>query len=287
MKISIVISLCDNREDYFKRSLDTWDKQNFSKKDFELVLIDDGNRENIYELCKYYNMNFQYIQIDNSKCDVPITTFIPVLSNNIGFRKSRGSVIIITGPETLQNKNNLKNAYELSKRSECAYGTVYLSDQKFVNIISENWHKIKDYSFSDLLSIKGSNEGCLTIPPHPPAYWFLTVVKKEYIYNINGIDEKFAQGICGEDDDFANRMSFSGITPVFNYNIIGIHQDHLQIDKFTKKHSLRYEKEGIQLRQKNIYLMNENKRKKVIKVNLEHKWGDEKVIINHKYLEVK
>lgn len=287
MKVSVVISLCDNRDDLFKRSLDTWNKQNFPKEDFELVLIDDAEREDIFELCKYYNMNFQFIRIDNSKCDVPIKTFIPVLSNNVGFRQSRGSVIVITGPETLQNENNLKVAYELSDRAECAYGTVYLSDEGFTDIISKNWHKIKKYPFKELISIKGANVDCLTVPPHPPAYWFLTVVKKEHIFNINGIDEKFAQGICGEDDDFANRMNFSNIKPVFNYNLLGIHQNHSQIDKSTKKHSERYKAEGKLLRQKNIQLMNYNKSKKIVKVNLNHTWGDPKVITNHRYLGVK
>lgn len=275
MKVSVVISLCDNRFPYFKRSLDTWNNQ--TEKDFELILVDDANRKDIRDLCNNYpNLNFQYIRIDNSKCDVPITTFTPVLSNNVGMRMSRGEVVCITGPETLQYEDNIKIAYSFINRQQCGYGLVYKSNSIFVDIITKNWNG----SFDGLLNLPGAKNNCLTRPPHPPAYYYFCVAKKEYVEKIGGIDENFGQGFCAEDDDFSNRMKMSGVIPVFEHKIIGIHQDHSRIN--TERHILRYTQK--ELRDRNLKLMRDNIRNYNYIANQDHIWGDPKVIIKHEIL---
>lgn len=278
IKVSVVISVCDNRYELFERSLHTWAKQTLSKEFFELVVVDDAERNDLLELCRKSGLQYQFIRIDNSKCDLPVTTFIPVLSNNVGFRQSRGGVVIVTGPETLQAEKNLEIACEMFDRRQCAYGLVHLSSPSFVDLVSKNWDFIKDKPFEDLLCIKGASIDCLTKPPHPPAYWFLTVVAKRHVEAIGGVDERFAQGICGEDDDFANRMRGYGVTPVFEHRMIGIHQDHSVPDSKDKKHSIRQNHEGIMLRKRNIALMRKNLKAGLIVANLTHRWGDEKVI---------
>ena len=99
--------------------------------------------------------------------------------------------------------------------------------------------------------------------------------------NIHGVDEKFAQGICGEDDDFANRMRISGIKPVFDSRMVGIHQNHAREDQKDKKHSNRHKEEGQRLRERNINLMRKNLQASIAVVNNSHRWGDEKVITMH------
>ena len=94
IKTSIIISACDNREIMFRRSLDTWARQTVETKSFEIVIVDDACRKDFEILCKEYNekynINFQYIRIDNSKSITPVKTFIPVLSNNIGIKNAKG-----------------------------------------------------------------------------------------------------------------------------------------------------------------------------------------------------
>ena len=145
MKVSVIISICDNREELFRRSLDTWVKQ--SLKDFEIIIVDDADRKEIYQLCKEYrnDLRFQYIRIDNNKSFIPIKTFTPALSNNVGFRFSKGEVVCVTGPETLQNENNVEISYSFKNRKECGYGLIYKSDNNFVNYISKNWEILKTY----------------------------------------------------------------------------------------------------------------------------------------------
>lgn len=276
MKVSVIISLCDNRYQMFNRALDTWAQQ--TEKDFELVLVDDSQRDDLLDLCKNYNLNFQFIRIDNSKCDLPITTFTPVLSNNVGMRMAHGDVVCITGPETLQHNDNIKIAATFSNRKECGYGLVYKSNVEFVNQIADNWGELKNRSVSDLLRIRGAAVSCLTRPPHPPAYWYFMAVAKKYVEKIGGVDERFGQGFCAEDDNFAHRMKMAGVEPVFEHKILGIHQDHSEIDKQSQKHSLRRTPDGVKLRQKNIELMRQAQIKGSMVANINHMWGDPKVI---------
>jgi len=282
MKVSVVISVCDNRTNFFERSLHTWSNQTLPKNEFELIIVDDASRDDIKDLCfKFHEetgMQFQYIKIDSSKCDVPITTFLPILTNNVGIRKSKGDVIVITGPETLQGKGNLLIASSMIDRRECAYGLCYKSNTEFVGELDKNWDKYKDLHMSGLLRMKGAAVSCLTRPPHPPAYWYIMAVAKKHIERIGGVDEAFGTGYCAEDDDFANRMRMSGIIPVFEHKIIGIHQDHSAQDAKDKVHSVRNEERGRRLRQKNIALMRKNLREGKMIANQDHVWGDEKVI---------
>jgi len=286
MKVSVIISICDNRYEMFKRSLDTWCNQTMDKKDFELIIVDDADRKDIRDLCKEYSferMNIMYVKIDNSKCDKPVTTFLPILSNNVGFRLANGKVVVITGPETLQAQNNLGISYTLKGRKECAYGLVYRSSKEFTKNLSSDWNKYKNKSFDLLLSVPGARVDCRTCPPHPPAYWYYMAVAKKYVEAIGGVDEDFATGICAEDDDFSNRMKLSGVTPVFEHRIIGIHQDHSVEDSIDPKHSLRETEEGLKLRKHNVDLMRKNFAAKKIVANEDHIWGDEKVIVSKEY----
>ena len=285
MKVSVVISICDNRTTFFERSLDTWVRQTLPKKDFELVVVDDAQRDDIKELCLKYHkecgIQFQFIRIDNSKCDVPITTFLPILTNNVGIRKANGDVIVITGPETLQHKYNLETAATMINRKQCAYGTCYKSNSDFVVELDKNWVALRDKDIRCLLQIDGAAMTCYTRPPHPPAYWYIMAVAKKYIENIGGVDERFATGYCAEDDDFANRMKMSGVDPVFEYKMIGIHQDHSVQDKTLKSHTERNQEQGKILRKKNIALMQKNLKEGKMIANTDHIWGDEKVITLH------
>lgn len=292
MKVSVIISVCDGRRDMFERSIHTWSKQTMSKEDFEIIIVDDAERTYFRDICKEYNsMNFQYIRIDNAKSVMPVKTFLPIVSNNVGFRQARGKVVVITGPETLQAEKNLDVAYTLKDRKDCAYGLVYRSNQEFMSNIRTNWDTLKDKGFSSLLQVRGAKADCRTRPPHPPAYWYLMAVAKEHVERIGGVDEKFACGICAEDDDFANRMELSGVLPVFEHKMVGIHQDHSVEDRKDFKHSIRKTPEGGRLRQINIALMRANltsgrfeaNKMKPIDKNYDpdYKWGDPRVIIEH------
>ena len=166
-------------------------------------------------------------------------------------------------------------------RKHCAYGLVFKSNLEFVNHIEQNWENLKNESFQKLLNIKGARSGCVTMPPHPPAYWYYMAVNKRSVEKIGGVDEEFAAGFCAEDDDFANRMKMLGTVPIFEHKIIGIHQDHSEVDKSSDAHKNRRSPEWRKLREKNIFLMRQNILQNKIVANQDHIWGDPKVIVSY------
>ena len=285
MKVSVITSLCNNRLEHYKRSLQTYAKQNFDKKDFEILLIDDANRKEYKALAGWareeYGLQMRYIRIDPTKGKYQAKSFTPALTNNVGFRKARGDVVVITGPETLQAENNIAVASEIINRKECAYGLVFRAGKAFNKWIEDNPFYLK-LPFKQLLSGPEATAECRTVPPHPPAYWYYMCVAKKYVEQIHGCDEKFLEGICGDDDDFSNRMRFAGVTPVFEHKIIGIHQDHSEGDQSDETHSVRWNENWEELRQINLNYMRQNLKSRDPIANKNHQWGDLNTIIEEK-----
>lgn len=288
MKVSVIISACDNRESFFVRSLYSWSKQTLSKDDFEIIVVDDAERQSFEEICidnnLKYGINFQYIRFDKNKNKIIPKTFIPVLSNNIGIKQSRGEVIVITGPETLQNSKNLETSLTAISRKECLYGLVFKADLASSKYIEEFWEDIKNSQLIEILQIPGAQAECLTRPPHPPAYAYFIAVKKQHAIDIGGFDEKFLNGLCGEDDDFANRMRMFGVIPTFEHKILGLHQNHSSIDKKDNIHLDRNIGIGKKLRDNNIKILQENLKNKTIVVNKDYDWGNKNLITYHRII---
>jgi len=277
IKVSILISIY-NRIGFFRRTLETYIKQTLPKKEFEIVIIDDKSKDNILGLCKQfsreYRLQFKYILIDNQKGAIKPASFVPALSNNIGLKHSRGSVTVITGPETLIKEDNLKISWEMANKGYCVYGDVFRSSEKFVNEVKKI--NIKYMDFDNILEIPGAKaDPSVTFG----WWWYYIAVRKEHILAINGVDEKFMKGITGEDDDFALRMSFSGVPLIREHRIVGIHQDHTRNDK-NDLHSFRYDKrEWKRLRTINTNFLHEWIKYKNPVANEHIDWGSENAII--------
>ncbi len=243
IKNSVIISVKD-REEYLHRTLYSYSKQTMPKNEFELVIVDDGSKDDLLSLCKRHakssGLQFQYIRVDTKKGAVFQEGFTPALTNNIGFKNARGSVLIVTGPETLQSEVNMVQTWESCKKPRCIYGYVYKSGLRFTDYLKKNksdWHKYK--SFNDILKIDGAME---IEPDITGFWWYYAAARKEYILGIRGVDERFMKGICGEDDDFANRLRFYGVQLIHNKNIVGIHQNHYSDDRRDTVHNIRFNK---------------------------------------------
>jgi len=287
MKVSVVISACDNRVPMFDRALDTWASQTMPKEDFELLVVDDAQRDNLRQLCQTKaqekGLNIQFIRIDKAKSVIPVKSFIPALTNNVGFRNARGEVVVVTGPETLQAFTNLDIAWTMRNRMECAYGLVFRANTTSTDYIAKGWDRLKSLPMDHLLQIPGTKAACMTKPPHPPAYWYFMAVARRHIEQIGGVDERFLGGLCAEDDDFSNRMRMAGATPVFEHRIVGIHQDHSREDSNDGIHIDRRQGKGRDLWVHNVTLMKDNLAKGDPVVNAGHDWGSKTLIVLHEF----
>jgi hypothetical protein len=255
------------------------------KGEFEIVVVDDGHHMDFYNLCRCYaercGLQFQFIRIDKDRSIMPVKTLIPVLTNNVGIRYARGEVLVITGPETLQSEINAQIASTMAQRVQCAYGLVFKADLPSTLKMENEWEKLREKPFSELLDIPGAKAECLTRPPHPPAYAYFIAVARRHALSIGGFDERFLSGLCAEDDDFANRMRMSGVMPVFEHGIVGIHQNHSLADAKDDGHPSRFSAEGRVLWDHNKALMRENLRQGKCVANESHEWGGSYLISIH------
>lgn len=277
IKVSVVISLF-NRIEYLDRTLHTYARQTMSKDEFEIVIVDDKSTDDILGLCKNYaassNLKFQHILVDKTKGAIPPASFNQALTNNIGFKNSRGKVIIISGPETLLQENNIELSWKNANEGYCIYGNIYRSSANFVEFLRNNdWRNI---DFKSLLNVKGATDEKSQLGGF---WWYYVAVRKEHIMNINGVDERYMRGITAEDDNFAFRMYQSGVPLIRNPGIVGIHQDHSNSDQ-SDLHSIRQNaNEWGKLRNHNIALLNDWFKTKDAVANKNIDWGSNNAII--------
>lgn len=283
IKVSVLISLF-NRIEYFSRTLETYAKQTLPKKDFEIVVLDDNSTQDILGLCrkysKLYDIQFQYIKFDKNKSSYPVGAFTPALSNNIGIKCARGSVVVITGPESLQKEDNLEIAWNTANLGNCVYGYVYRSALEFTKILKNT--NIREKSFKDLLKLDGatSDKSC-----NNWFWWYFLAIQKGHLFKINGVDERFMEGITGEDDNLSHRLIEYGIPLIRNKDIILIHQDHSEEDKFDGVHTFRFSKKlWNKLREKNTDLIDEWYKSKDPVANKKINWGNLNAIIERHYI---
>ena len=279
IKNSVIISVKDRLE-FLDRTLYSYGRQTMPKEQFEIVIVDDGSKDDLLSLCKSHarrsGLQFQYIKIDTKKGAIAQKGFTPALSNNIGFKHARGLVLIVTGPETLQNEINMDETWASCQGPKAVYGYVYKSGQRFVDALrcKKSWH---EHSFEDILSLPGAKE----IRPNTSGFWWYYVAaRKEYILKINGVDERYMRGICGEDDDFANRLNFLGLTLQYNEKITGIHQNHYREDKKDNVHSIRFDRKYWQsLRSHNLRLLDACRESCEPIANKNIDWGTENAVV--------
>lgn len=281
IKVSVIISIY-NRRSFFERSLITYVKQTMPKSEFEIVVVDDQSKQDIKGLClkfaNQYGLNFQYILMDKSKGAIIPKTFVPALSTNIGLKAARGSVVVVTGPETLLKNTNFELSWKSANEGRCVYGNVYRSDLRFIKQIESI--KLEDIDFSSITSLVGAKYDVSVINGW---WWYYIAVRKEHFLSINGVDERFMLGISGEDDDFANRMSHSGVPLIRNPSIEGIHQDHSEEDK-KDLHSFRFDgSKWREFRRHNEIILNKWNRSSLKEreavANKVIDWGSENAII--------
>ncbi len=225
MKVSIVIS-AKNRAQLFSRSLALYSNQTMAPEDWELVLVDDASTEDLRGVLRAHGskLNWRYIRMDSHLNDFPVY-WGPALSNNVGFRAARGEVVCVTGPEILLAENALEKGYEGAMKDQNVYGYIFHSSSRFVRMM-DAMEKIPPFATLDRLP--GARHQDIT---RHTFYWFFCAVKREHIEAIGGCDEEFMRGICGDDDDFANRMRAHGVPSVHDYTLVGIHQDHTREDR--------------------------------------------------------
>lgn len=226
--ISIVTAYY-NRKKLFINTLESFSKS--SIKDFEVIAVDDGSSddERIEDLCDRYSF-LKVVRLNPSdKWYVN-----PCIPFNIGFSKVSGDKIIIQNPECLHSDDlldfvdkNLKDGDYLSfgcySLNEIQTNTIpFISDYK--KIVNNENYLPKSVSFD-------GDEGWYNHSSHRPnGYHFCSAITIEDLRESGGFDERFANGIAFDDDEFIHRIKLK-LNVKFIDDCVSLHQWHYGNDK--------------------------------------------------------
>lgn len=101
MKFSIIIPT-HNRKNLLRKCLHSVLHQNYPKKDYEIIMIDDGSTDGTDRFVKFFmkkEFNVKYLKIENRG---------PGAARNAGLRKAKGKFIAFTDDDCVVEKNWLR-----------------------------------------------------------------------------------------------------------------------------------------------------------------------------------
>jgi glycosyltransferase involved in cell wall biosynthesis len=192
---SIVIATY-NKASLLDLSLESIFRQNVPFK-YEVIIVDDGSSDNTSEICKKYEVIYEYL-------DRPYYCN-PAMARNVGFKLSKGSIII----------------------QQCEI--IHFSDGVINSLTSKV--KSKTMHFATVYNAVKTNHGyeksiCYSGNQNPRPFFFLGATTREDLFAVGGYDEDF--DLPGYDDNWLADCLIKGrkCTYTFWDDIIGLHLDH-------------------------------------------------------------
>ena len=197
-KISIVSAYYNCKESLWK-TLKSINQSKF--KDFEYIIVDDASDQSqrIENLVKEFDF-VRLIRIEPEDKH-HVNSCIPF---NLGFSLIKSDIVIIQYPECLHvgdvlsfvNKNSKDNQY-------ITFSCYSLSENASKNFNIKN---VKNFQPKSVVEA-GKYNSWLVHPIHRPAHYnYLTSITTKDLMDLGGFDERFANGVEFNKDEFADRI---------------------------------------------------------------------------------
>jgi GT2 family glycosyltransferase len=203
-KVSIVIPVY-NQLDYTKQCLESL--ANTVNEIVELIIVDNASSDGTYEyLSNYSNEKVNFVLIRNEE-----NQGFPKAVNR-GIEETKGQYVLIANNDIIFNGNWLERMIEVAE-SDGKIGLVGpISNevsglQRDENAVYNSIEEMKKYAES--IIDKNKNQ----ILNFPRLAFLCTLIKREVINKIGGLDERFSPGNY-EDDDYCLRAQLAGYKAV-------------------------------------------------------------------------
>lgn len=221
-----VVTAYYNRKKLFVRTLDSM-KPYYGKIDFEVIVADDGSDES--ERLEDLQSEYPFLRVirlekENKWYKNPCIPF------NVAFSEVKGDKVIIQNPECYHFgpilefvDKNLKQNHYLS------FGCFSLDKENTNNdSLFTNKGHIKDLILeNDKTFVKNGDLGWYNHSKHrPEAYHFCAAMTKKDLYDLGGFDERFANGVGYDDDEFIWRIKAKKMQIDFIDECVVLHQNH-------------------------------------------------------------
>ena len=215
----------------------------------EVVIVDDGSVEEhrLEDIVNNYNFKIKLIRIEPE--EKWYTN--PCIPFNKGFKEAEADTIIIQNPECYHFGDILDYSTKLKSNQYFSYHAYSLNQEVTEQVDHLNPVEInsKGYNFYDhphadvaecLPSISslrlpnvGTNlEGKLGYYNHrtfrPHAFHFCCAIKREDLLDLEGFDERYAEGRAFDDNEFILRVGRKGLDVIFVSYPLVLHQWHYE-----------------------------------------------------------
>lgn len=263
-KVSIVVPLYNSLK-YTKEFVNSFFSNLHNEYDFELILIDnfsqDGTRKYLNQLKQNYE---DIIVIYNEK-----NHGFPKAVNQ-GILKSSGSYVLIANNDIIVTQNWLSRMLDVAESDE-RIGIVGPISNEVSGVQRDKEASYKTIDEMHRYAAKVREKNNSKILHFPRVAFLCTLIKKEVIDKIGGLDERFSPGNF-EDDDFCLRAQLAGFKTViandvfihhygsksFKANGLNEYQKRLDINKqkFVEKWGATPEEiwlENKSIKNRNVY----------------------------------
>jgi len=158
-----------NYGSFLKQAIDSVLSQSF--KDLELIIIDDGSKDNSREIIKKYKSNPKIKTIFQETKGLNA-------SNNIALKKAKGDFLLRLDADDFLEKKAVESMYELLNKNKDV--AMVFPDYFNVNISGKIINRVFRHDFNKEVSLLDQ-----------PAHGACTMIRKKVLEEVGGYDEEF------------------------------------------------------------------------------------------------
>ena len=231
-KVSIIIPTC-NRKKLLENTLISLFNQDYPKKDYEIIVIDDGSTDNTEKMIKSLKppCNFRYYYWPRYKEFVPGSPENRAgPARNIGITKAEGDIVIFIDSDVICEPTLIN---EHLKYQDKSFYLVVIGNRKELPEVScklsiEKIRGLNEKTFDDVREIEyGSCSDDLNRFERPWTLFYSNniSVRKKHLIDVGMFDENFVfWGV--EDQEIGYKLFKMGLKFEFNRNAVCYHQFH-------------------------------------------------------------
>lgn len=200
-KVSIII-VAYNQSEYTKKCIDSI-KTNV-KVSYEVILIDNASTD---DTSSQFSNQFDFVRYFRNKINLGFPAAV-----NQGLKEALGDYLLILNNDTIVTDNLIERLIDVAESDE-KIGIVGPISNEVSGLQKDNEadYKTVEEMFDYAERVKQKNKGQLF--NFPRVAFLCTLIKKQVIEKIGGLDERFSPGNY-EDDDFCLRAQLAGFKTV-------------------------------------------------------------------------
>lgn len=211
--ISIIIPAY-NSEKTIGKTIESLLKQNYSKKNYEIIIVDDGSSDNTQDTI----LKFKQVRLIKQNHKGPAT------ARNLGATNAKGAILLFTDADCVLDKNWIKEMVKPFTNPEIigvsgTYKTLNNDNfmARFIGYeIEERHERMKRQKFIDFIGT------------------FSAAYRKKIFLKFGGFDTRFKTS-SGEDPELSYRIDKAGLKMVFQPKAIVFHPHPNSLWKYLKQ----------------------------------------------------